>query len=879
MLRPHPVIVACAFCLAACRSESDTSPAIHTPEVIDQRIELSLAVHEPDVVTPIGLAIDDQDRLFVLESHTHTPPDNYAGPDSDRVKMFIDRDEDGVLEFIGIYADEIIDGMNVAFGSDGHLYVVTSQSVLRLPDRDGDGVNDGSEIVLEMVEPESVYDHAGLLGITATSDGWLYISRGNTGSKGWKIVGTDGQSIGGYGDGGNILRCRLDGSSLEEVATGFWNPFDLAFDASGRLFAIDNDPDSQGPNRLVDVVKGGDFGYKSLYGGSGIHPYVAWNGELAGTLPYAVGLGEAPSGMLDASRTSFPQDYASSFLVSIWEESKIVRVQLREEQGMLSGEVFDVLQGEADFRPVAFAADSKGSVYFTDWVVRTYPNHGKGRIWKLVNTDRSTAMSPRSPFEMADPDSYLVERTAIAGIHDIKDIERLKNALLSEDPHLRTVARETLRQPIFHSWLRQAVMDVNPELRIQAALVLETLETPDRLAILARLLTDQDEAVRKVALLWAGRSGSTDLLVKVRSMLREGYITPALFDVYVSTIGHLQPEFQAAYLAREEEFSRALERPVPEGYFLDILNNATLPGSLRARVLPYLSDEELDVDKLREGVYEGSEVLRDASLFALLYSKKDAAAEVLLDMVSDTRMDPEVRADALFALTYHLDRREEKDDLKGRVARVIDAVDPADGANGPILIEAMRLSRAMRDTTLGFDVPSTSSLSPALQDQFDHLAGAYSYPDTEAAWISALEGGGDSRRGRRVFFSKQAQCSTCHTVSDRGGAIGPDLTNVAASKSMQQIVRSILYPSEEIAPEWQGWYVRTADGESHFGRQIDVGYSSVELMDLDGSFKQYDDVEEYGISSLSLMPEGLYYQMTLTDMRDLVAFLSAPAIE
>jgi hypothetical protein len=62
------------------------------------------------------------------------------------------------------------------------------------------------------------------------------------------------------------MRCRPDGCGLQEFATGFWNPFDLKFDAHGRLLAADNDPDSPGPNRLVHVIQGGDYGYKSLYG-------------------------------------------------------------------------------------------------------------------------------------------------------------------------------------------------------------------------------------------------------------------------------------------------------------------------------------------------------------------------------------------------------------------------------------------------------------------------------------------------------------------------------------------------------------------------------------------------------------------------------------
>src|SRR5262249_41751284 len=42
-----------------------------------------------------------------------------------------------------------------------------------------------------------------------------------------------------------------------------------------------------------------------------------------------------------------------------------------------------VVRGKEDFRPVAIATGPDGAVYFSDWVDRSYPVHGKGRIWRL----------------------------------------------------------------------------------------------------------------------------------------------------------------------------------------------------------------------------------------------------------------------------------------------------------------------------------------------------------------------------------------------------------------------------------------------------------------------------------------------------------------
>ncbi len=62
--------------------------------------------------------------------------------------------------------------------------------------------------------------------------------------------------------GGSIYRCRPDGTKLARVATGFWNPFHLCVDAFDRLFAVDNDPDSRPPCRLMHIVTDGDYGYR-----------------------------------------------------------------------------------------------------------------------------------------------------------------------------------------------------------------------------------------------------------------------------------------------------------------------------------------------------------------------------------------------------------------------------------------------------------------------------------------------------------------------------------------------------------------------------------------------------------------------------------------
>ena len=278
--------------------------AAEPPKLHDDRLAITLFAEEPDIVTPTGLAIDAEDRVYVIESHTHHPPKDYAGPKSDRVKVFVDEDDDGKADKISVFAENLHQGMNLAFSPQGLLHIVCAREVYALPDKDGDGVCDGPISVLKL-ETEQRYAHNCLMGITFDRDGWMYLSRGNVGSDAWAIEGKDGSRISGYGDGGNVIRCRPNGTQVTEIATGFWNPFNLKFCHGGKLLLVDNDPDARGPNRLLHVAKGGDYGHKSVYGGGGNHPFQGWDGTLPGTLPFISGTGEAPCDLIDGKRTHF----------------------------------------------------------------------------------------------------------------------------------------------------------------------------------------------------------------------------------------------------------------------------------------------------------------------------------------------------------------------------------------------------------------------------------------------------------------------------------------------------------------------------------------------------------------------------------------------
>src|SRR5690349_17440876 len=59
---------------------------------------------------------------------------------------------------------------------------------------------------------------------------------------------------------------------------------------------------------------------------------------------------------------------------------------------------------------------------------------------------------------------------------------------------------------------------------------------------------------------------------------------------------------------------------------------------------------------------------------------------------------------------------------------------------------------------------------------------------------------GDPVRGAAIFYARAMACSTCHSVGDRTGAIGPDLAKLDAKTTDASLVESLLDPSKAISP-------------------------------------------------------------------------------
>ena len=195
---------------------------------------------------------------------------------------------------------------------DGMLYVASQGKVSIVHDENGDNIGDVVEDIITDL-PAGIYHWHANNGLVFGPDNRLYFAVGST---------TD-SSVESYRYAASVLSAEADGSDLRVFAVGVRNPYRLAFNSKGELFATDN-----GPNELEDtpadelnlIVEGGDYGFPTEFGiplpGSAVQSPVALFPPRS-----------SADGLVFYQGNQFPQEFYDNAFVTLLHKGQIYRVQ------------------------------------------------------------------------------------------------------------------------------------------------------------------------------------------------------------------------------------------------------------------------------------------------------------------------------------------------------------------------------------------------------------------------------------------------------------------------------------------------------------------------------------------------------------------------
>lgn len=435
-----------------------------------------------------------------------------------------------------------------------------------------------------------------------------------------------------------------------------------------------------------------------------------------------------------------------------------------------------------------------------------------------------------------DEDEYIVTNAARAISDDafvdeaIPDLAALLDDMpFDNEPLIRRVINANLYTGTDAAANRLAQFSVNAyqaePMRVEALSTLKYWENPsifDRVTgrHRGRIQNDADDARNALASVVDQLldSSSEDILIATIETIAELKYTDAEMDVYALLQDGRTPEIRAAALRglrglNYEEMDNAIQ------IALDDSEESIRMAAIS--LIPDLAiDDETKVALLGAAFQEESTVEKQTALQAFADLDNEAAYRFLdeqMDRLSNNELPVEVHVE-LFETIENLG----SDELQSRLDSYLDEKDSQDALT------------AYRESLYG----------------------------------------GNPNSGRRIFYQNAAaQCIRCHAVDDSGGEVGPELTSIANTLSREEILESLVAPSERIAP---GYGVVTASlnsGDTVRGvlrEESDVHF--ILTVDDEERMIQKSDIESVNITPSS-MPD-MRDLLTRRELRDLVEFMT-----
>jgi putative membrane-bound dehydrogenase-like protein len=519
-------------------------------------LRATLFAHEPMVVNPADMDVDERGRVWVTEGANYRATFQKWGilrPGGDRIIILEDSDADGRADRQTVFYQDMT--VNTALGIcvlGNKVIVSSSPYVFVLTDTDGDGKADKREVLFEDTS-KGDHDHC-MHAFVFGPDGRLYFNFGNEVKElrrpkagllsvplngpipahevetvidlAGNRVKTNDELAGKPYRQGMAFRCNLDGSRLESIGWNFRNNYELAVDSFGTVWQSDNDDDGNRGVRINFVMEFGNYGYQDELTGANWgtgwkaaqargaseeeRPFYHWHQYDPGVVPNLLQTGNgSPTGICFYEGDLLPPVFRNQ-MIHCDAGPRVVRAYPVKPAGAgYSATVENLLTSDDSwYRPSDVCIGPDGSVYIADWHDAGVGGHNMA--------DRALETMTGRVYRVA-PDG---SRPSIPKL-DLTTAEGCVAALQSPNQATRYLAWTHLQQMEkgAEKELTKLWRGDNPRYRARAVQLLARVEGKEKKYV-SQAIQDKDSDIRIVGLRMA-RAFQMDVIPLVKKLSRD----------------------------------------------------------------------------------------------------------------------------------------------------------------------------------------------------------------------------------------------------------------------------------------------------------------------------------------------------------------------
>jgi len=645
--------------------------------------------------------------------------------------------------------------------------------------------------------------------------------------------------------GGWIAHLDSTGSKWELFASGFRNPFDMAFNDAGDLFTYDSDMEWDlgtpwyRPTRICHVTSGGEFGWRP---GND-----KWSPVYADNLPAILNIGQgSPTNVVYGGDAHFPEKYRKSIFAFDWSFGIIYSIHLEPKGASYDAKGEEFVSGSP--LPLTDGViGPDGAMYFM-----TGGRRLESDLYRVYYKDNKEDTAALPVPALTDAQKLRRQLEEYHGAPKTGAVDFAWPNLKSDDRFIRYAARIAVEHQPVTEWEQKALAEKDPVTLTQAVIALARKGN-------AANKNKYMAALQGINYAQLNEAQQTDVVRAFEVIMSRMGMPDATTKAGV--IAYLNPQYPAK---SNNELNRELlkvlaylEAPQVVEKTVAMLNDAKDDNSAGQQTFTNSSD------LIMRNPQYGLDI---AGTLAKMPPGQQTFYATALSTVK-TGWTPQLQ-DTYFKWFYNAFSFRGGHSFVG----FVDLARKAALANVPK--DKFKYFNDLSGDSI-VSLSGTDLAKGAMQPKGP-------WRDWQLDTAVAMADSGITHRnfetGKGMFAA--LLCISCHTMNGQGGVAGPDLTQLGTRFTYKDMLEAIIDPNKTISDQYGATVFYLNDGGSIQGRLISQDNDKYVISQNPFAPSQTrdvlkKDVARTRISPVSPMLPGLINRLNREELKDLLAYLKA----